>query len=932
MSKVRVYELAKELGLENKAVLDLCEQLSISGKKSHSNSLSDEEAEKIRRFVIRRAVSGKGGGVREVRREGEVLTERRVGGQVIRRRKKAEEEEPEEDPADGPEGIDMQSEADRDFKSLAPDLAAEKKERDDALERANALFKDKEEGVEAEVEEPEVEESSEVEAVGEETPQAEVAASSAEEPVTEAAEESAEESEVAETEEESVDAEAQARAEEERIAEARKRLDVRAPKVLGKIELPVEAPKDSGRKRDSDDDSASTRSGRKKGRKAGATQAAPEESDRGRRGDGRRRPKKKQVLSKKELVDYDGDRENWRGKRDKKGSKRGRGGDEQDTSVDAGPVKHVPRVIKVDGQISVGELAKQMGLKAGEVIAKMMGLGVMANINQLIDFDTATIVAEEFGHSTQNVEQDFEAVIGELTLEDAPDDLKLRPPVVTVMGHVDHGKTSLLDAIRETTVTTGEFGGITQHIGAYSVRSRTGGLVTFLDTPGHEAFTAMRSRGAQITDIVVLVVAANDGVMPQTIEAINHAKAAEVPIIVAINKMDVEDANPDKVINQLAEHELVPEEWGGDTLICKVSAHTKEGVDTLLESLHLQAEVLELKANPNRAAIGTIIESKVDKGRGPVISVLVQNGTLKKGDAFVAGAVNGRVRALVNDSGEQVEEAGPSIPVEVLGVSAAAVAGDDFVVMSSDSQARKVAEDRAGRRRRKQLATNNVGSSAGGPLTFESFSQMVSESADLKELPLIVKADVQGSVEAVTDALVDLSNEEVKVKIIHKAVGAISENDVQLASASSAILVAFNVRPDARAMPLIEKEGLIVMYSRVIYDLVDSVNEALRGKMAPKFQEKTLGRVEVRQTFRVPKMGMVAGSYVTDGMVARNALVRVLRDGIVVHEGKLASLRRFKEDVKEVATGYECGIGLEGYSDIKDGDVLEVYKVEEVAH
>jgi translation initiation factor IF-2 len=519
-----------------------------------------------------------------------------------------------------------------------------------------------------------------------------------------------------------------------------------------------------------------------------------------------------------------------------------------------------------------------------------------------------------------------------MTEQDDPADLKLRPPVVTVMGHVDHGKTSLLDAIRETAVTSGEFGGITQHIGAYNVKLSTGGSVTFLDTPGHEAFTAMRSRGAQITDIVVLVVAANDGVMPQTIEAINHAKAAGVPIIVAINKMDLENANPEKVINQLAEHELVPEEWGGSTLVCKLSAHTREGLDNLLENLHLQAEVLELRANPNRAAIGTVIESKVDKGRGPVISVLVHNGTLKKGDSFVAGAVSGKVRALVSDDGTSVEEAGPSIPVEVLGVGASAIAGDDFVVMSSDSQARKVAEDRAQRKRRKELATSNASSAAGGPLTLESFSQKVSDSVEIKELPLIIKADVQGSVEAVADALADLSNEEVKVNIIHKGVGAISENDVQLASASKAVLVAFNIRPDARALVLIEQEGIIVQYSRVIYDLVDSVGEALRGKMSPKFQEKTLGHVEVRQTFRVPKMGMVAGSYVTDGVVPRNSLVRVLRDGIVVHEGKLASLRRFKEDVKEVSTGYECGIGLQGFADIKDGDVLEVYKVEEIAN
>lgn len=920
MSKVRVYELAKELGLENKALLDLCEQLNITGKASHSNSLSDDEAERIRRFVIRRAVSDKAGGVREVRREGELMTEQRVGGRVIRRRKKADDELDAE-----PEGetIDLQGPAERELPTLAPDLAAERKVRNEALERANALFKNAEE-LSAEAAE------GAAASAAEEAEAAAQAESISEEAVMDSGDAVDESSEGTLVDE--ADRQAEAEAESARLAEVRKRLDIRAPKVLGKIDLPVQAPKEatSSRETATDDAAGAGRGNKHKRKKVATVSESSDEGDRDGR-DSKRRPKKKQVLSKKELVDYDGDREGWKGKREKKGGKRGRGDANGAFEADSAPAKVAPRVIKVDGEISVGELAKQMGLKAGEVIGKLMGLGIMANINQLIDFETATILAEEFGHGTQNVELDFEAMVGALTEEDKPEDLALRPPVVTVMGHVDHGKTSLLDCIRKTSVTSGEFGGITQHIGAYNVKLATGGSVTFLDTPGHEAFTAMRSRGAQITDIVVLVVAANDGVMPQTIEAINHAKAAGVPIIVAINKMDVEDANPDKVINQLSEHELVPEEWGGDTLVCRVSAHTKEGIDTLLESLHLQAEVLELKANADRPAVGTVIESKVDRGRGPVISVLVQNGTLRKGDSFVAGAVNGKVRALISDSGEPVEEAGPSIPVEVLGVSAPAIAGDDFVVMSSDSQARKIAEDRAQRRRRKELATTHVGSSVGAPLTLESFSQMVTDSVELKELPLIVKADVQGSVEAVADALVDLTNEEVRVKIIHKAVGAISENDVQLASASRAILVAFNVRPDSRAMQLIEQEGISVLYSRVIYDLVDSVNEALRGRMAPKFQEKTLGRVEVRQTFRVPKLGMVAGSYVTDGTIIRNSLVRVLRDGIVVHEGKLASLRRFKDDVREVSTGYECGIGLEGYSDIKDGDVLEVYKVEEIA-
>ncbi|MCL4139349.1 UNVERIFIED_CONTAM: hypothetical protein GTU68_064609 [Idotea baltica] len=550
-----------------------------------------------------------------------------------------------------------------------------------------------------------------------------------------------------------------------------------------------------------------------------------------------------------------------------------------------------------------------------------MQLGTMATINQLIDFETASLVAEELGSSAVNTKSDIEEYMANLRVldEDGSKNL-LRPPVVTVMGHVDHGKTSLLDAIRRTTVTTGEFGGITQHIGAYNVPVSSGGSVTFLDTPGHEAFTSMRARGAQLTDIVVLVVAADDGVMPQTIEAINHAKAAEVPIIVAVNKIDKESAQPEKVISQLSEYGLVTEEWGGDTIVCKVSAETQEGVSDLLENLHLQAEVLELRANPERSAYGTVIESRLDKGRGTVVTVLVQGGTLRKGDTFVAGSEFGRVKALVADDGTLIDEAGPSIPVEVLGASSSADAGDDFAILTDESMARDIAEERSQKKRRKVLAASQKTGS----------SEMVGESADVKELPLIVKADVQGSSEAVADALVKLSNEEVKIKIIHKAVGGITENDVQLASASKAIIVAFNVRPDSRAAMVLESEGASIVYSRVIYDLVDEIESAVRGRMAPKFQEKQLGRLEVRQTFRVPKLGMIAGSYVTSGTVPRSSLVRLLRDGTVVFEGKLASLRRFKDDVREVKEGYECGVGIEGFSDIKDGDVLEVYKVEEI--
>jgi translation initiation factor IF-2 len=948
MSKIRVYELAKELGLENKALIDLCLQLGMDDKSSHSNSLSDDEAEKIRRFVIRRAVNEKGPSVREVNKEGHLLTESRLGGNVIRRRKKQGEEEDEN--AQPSRQIDLSSVSNaRELPTLAPDLAAEKMSREAALRQADALF-----GPKTAKPTEEEQQAASVDAETEEQPPAEMSAAeqqpaalpeSSEAPVE--AEETEQEAETEElsaaeqaepvTEETApaADAESSAGDEAERLADVRRRHDIRAPKVLGKIELPVKpvpAKKPATPSRtaaaatteegasEADDESAGRR--KKKGKTVDRSELAGDPLG--------KRPKKKQILSKNDLLDYEGDRDGWRTKKTKKKGKGERELLNGQGSPEVGPTKQSKKVVKIPGHISVGELAKQMSLKVGEVMGVLMKLGTMAGINQLIDIDTATVVAAEFGFTTQNTDLDVEDVISGLNEIDAPESLQLRPPVVTVMGHVDHGKTSLLDSIRKTSVTKGEFGGITQHIGAYNVVLAHGGSVTFLDTPGHEAFTAMRSRGAKVTDIVVLVVAADDGVMPQTIEAINHAKAAGVPIIVAVNKIDKEGANRDRVVNQLSEHGLIPEDWGGDTLVCNVSAHTKEGIDSLLENLHLQAEILELRANPNRRAVGTVIESKIDRGRGPVISVLVQNGTLKKGDVFVSGAMFGRVRALIADNGERVDDAGPSIPVEVLGAQGTPLSGDDFIVFESESQARSIAEQRLQGRRLKELAKGEGAMVGSAGLTLERFSQMVTDSAELKELPLIVKADVQGSVEAVTEALLNLSNEEVKIKVVHKGVGAISENDVQLASASKAVLVGFNVRADSRAQQLIDIEALEVLYSRVIYDLVDMVNKAVNGLKAPVFREKTLGRVEVRQTFKVPRQGVVAGSYVLDGIVSRGAQVRLLRDSKVIYEGKMASLRRFKDDVREVSAGYECGIGIEGYSDIKDGDLIEVFKVEEV--
>ncbi len=581
--------------------------------------------------------------------------------------------------------------------------------------------------------------------------------------------------------------------------------------------------------------------------------------------------------------------------------------------------KPAKKTIKMSEVISVAELAKRMGIKANEVIKALMGLGMVATINQYIDIDAATLVAGEFGFEVEGTTLQVSDLIGEV--EDKPEDLKPRSPVVTVMGHVDHGKTSLLDAIRKTNVTKGEKGGITQHIGAYNVHLDKGDI-TFLDTPGHEAFTAMRARGASITDIVVLVVAANDGVMPQTVEAINHAKAASVPIIVAINKIDLPDANPDRVRNELSEYGLVPEEWGGDTIFVEVSAKKNIGIVELLEYILLQSEVLELKANPNKPARGTIIESKLDKGRGPVATVLIQDGTLKLGDIFVTGIHSGKVRAMISDWGERIKSAGPSIPVEVVGLTGVPDAGDPFNVVKDEAVAKKIAEMRLAKDREKELARTSK-------VSLDDLYDKI-KRGDVKELNIIVKGDVQGSVGAVVDALNKLEHEDVKIQVIHSNVGGVSENDVMLAAASNAIIIGFNVRAEAKAKELAEKEGVDIKFYSVIYDLVDDVKKAIEGLLEPTFMEEVVGTAEVREVFNIPKVGAIAGCYVNKGKILRGSNVRLIRDSVVVYEGKVSSLRRFKEDVKEVASGFECGIGIERYNDIKVGDVIEAYVLEKI--
>lgn len=576
--------------------------------------------------------------------------------------------------------------------------------------------------------------------------------------------------------------------------------------------------------------------------------------------------------------------------------------------------------VQIPDEIVVSELASRLKVTATEVIKKLFNLGVMANLNETIDFDTASLVAEELG---AKVEKEVVVTIEERLFEDTPDDpesLQPRDPVVVVMGHVDHGKTSLLDYIRHASVTTTEAGGITQHIGAYRVHINDRDI-TFLDTPGHEAFTSMRARGASVTDIAILVVAADDGIMPQTVEAINHAKAAGVSIIVAINKMDKEGANPDKIKEELTKYDLVCEEWGGDVICVPVSAKTGEGINTLLEMVCLTADVLELKANPDRLATGAVIEARLDKGRGPIATVLVQNGTLHAGDVLIAGMSVGRVRVMRDDKGRTVKEAGPSVPVEIMGLADVPSAGDTFAAVEDEKLARELVEKRRQEAKEEQFKAYHQ-------VTLDNLFSSIEEGT-VKELPIIVKADVQGSVEAVKQSLEKLSNEEVRVRVIHGAVGAVSESDVMLAAASGAIIVGFNVRPHPSAQDNAKRDGIEIRLYRVIYDAIEDITAAMKGMLAPKFREVDLGRVEVRQVYKITNVGIVAGSYVLDGKVTRNGQVRIVRDGIIVGDDKIAGLQRFKDSVKEVAAGYECGISLEKFTDIKVGDIFEAYTMEE---
>ncbi len=584
-------------------------------------------------------------------------------------------------------------------------------------------------------------------------------------------------------------------------------------------------------------------------------------------------------------------------------------------------IKKTPLTVKIPDEITVGELASRMKKTAAEVIKVLIKNGVMASVNQTIDFDTAEFVATELGCK---VEKEVVVTIEERLIDDhkdSEDELVSRSPVVVVMGHVDHGKTSLLDAVRKTNVVSGEAGGITQHIGAYTVEIN-GNPITFLDTPGHAAFTSMRARGAMCTDIAILVVAADDGIMPQTIEAINHAKAANIPIIVAVNKMDKPGANPDRVLTQLTEHELVPAEWGGDTEVVRISAKTGEGIDELLETVIMTAELADLKANPNRAAKGIVIEARLDKNRGPIATLLVQNGTLHKGDLIIAGTAVGKVRVMTDDKGRTIQSAGPSIPVEITGLAETPAPGDEFNAVSDERMARQLVEQR-------KQAEKDAAAKLSSKVTLDNlFAKM--QEGEMKELNLIVKADVQGSAEAVKASLEKLSNEEVRVRVIHAGVGAINESDILLASTSNAIVVGFNVRPDAAAAASAQRANIDLRMYRVIYDAIDEIEAAMKGMLAPKYREAVIGHAEVRQTYKVSAIGTIAGCYVKDGKITRDGQVRVLRDNIVIYEGNIGSLQRFKDSVKEVAANYECGMSIEKFNDIKEGDIFECFVMEEI--
>jgi translation initiation factor IF-2 len=881
MAKIRIYELARDLNMTNKSLIEKIQDMDIDVEiKSHMSALDEDLVAQVKADLFGQQKT-------------ETVVETRVRSTVIRRRKKTVVVEPpeevEEDVAPVEEEEDVSAEA-----TIEADTIPEEEKMPELKEK------------EALETEPVEESLVPVEADQNET---EIAASS-EAPVTETTPSSAKE-------------EAKAK----KVLKKGKKKD-QAAKI---INMPI-APKVKAPPAEPVDDKPPAKPKEKVvalRRPAPSPKIVPEDPAKEKKKKKKRKRgddtgadnkffKKKISFRRKEVVEgaaLYGSRQ--RPRKGRKGVKAKSAAPAQKTQITT--AKAIKRRVKIDEAIILSELAKRMGIKASEMIKTLMGMGVMTTVNQTIDFDTAVLVASEFDYEVERATFEEEAFLK--VEEDDPTKQLERSPVVTIMGHVDHGKTSLLDVIRETKITDIEAGGITQHIGAYYVNTDKG-QIAFLDTPGHEAFTAMRARGAQVTDIVVLVVAADDGVMPQTIEAINHSRAAEVPIIVAVNKIDKENANLDRVYRELAEQGLSSESWGGDTIFVNVSAKQNTGIDELLEMILLQAEVLELKANPDKRASGHVVESKIDPGRGAIATVLVQEGTLRTGDPIVCGIYHGKIRAMLNDRGKQVQSAGPSIPVEVIGLSGVPMAGDELIVVADDKDAKQISEHRIQKHRSKELAKTSRLSLDG---LFEQMKQ-----GEVKDLNLIIKADVHGSNEALSDALTKLSNEEVNISVVHSATGTITESDVSLATVSNAIIIGFNVRPTTKVHTLASEEGVDMRFYNVIYDVIKDVKDAIAGMMSSIFEERILGRAEVRDTFHVPKVGTIAGCYVTEGKMERGGLLRVLRDGVVQYEGKNSSLRRFKDDVKEVQSGYECGVGVENYNDIKIGDILECYYMEEI--
>ncbi len=872
MSKVRVYELAKEFGIENKEFIAKLKTLGIA-VKSHSSTLEDNEVERVRREFAAK-------GEKEV-------VEKRVKSTVIRRRAVRL-------PAD--EAAEIEEAA-----APAPEGPAEPSEREEKVEKEETLAEpEREEKVEKPEKDVTPEKPTEPRA---EEPTAAAAPPAAEKPPAKP--------------EPTPKPDLSRQAQIIRRPDPSERRETPRPPATMAPQTQIRKPAGPAPVQPRGQAAPPAGAG------ANARGAAPAADRKGKRAvevvmDGvaaKKRTLIKQGIDKKdkrvrlrEIEEEEAAR--WRG--DKKAAV------VRMKKTEITTPKAIKRRIRISEAIRVGELAKQMGVRASDVINKLLGLGMMVTINQSIDVDAATLIAAEFGYQVEAVTAEYDELLQRTEAE--PRNLKPRAPVVTVMGHVDHGKTSLLDAIRQTNVIEGEAGGITQAIGAYHVHVKDRDIV-FLDTPGHEAFTAMRARGAKVTDIVVLVVAADDGVMEQTVEAINHSRSAGVPIIVAVNKIDKPNATPDRIKQELAQHNLTPEDWGGDSLFADISAKKKVGIENLLELILLQADVLELKADPDRPARGIIIEAKLDKGRGPVATVLIQEGTLREGDAFSAKTEYGRVRAMINDQGQRVKEAGPSMPVEVIGFSSVPQAGSEFIGVEDEKKAKNISEYWVRKEREKELA-------ASSKITLEQLYQRIKEGA--KELNVILKADVQGSLEALTEALNKLSTDEIKLKLIHSSTGAVTETDVMLASASDAIILGFKVRPDARVVEIAEKEGVEIKLYDVIYNAINDVRAAMEGLLEPEFKEIVQGRAEVRETFRIIKVGTVAGCYVTDGKIPRSASVKLVRDGVVLYDGKIASLKRFKDDAKEVSAGQECGLGIEGYNDIRVGDVIEAYVTEQI--